>query len=140
MLMSVTTLLGQLFLQTLGHVGLVAQRRASHRGTDEGKVDTRFPEVRTDFLVLDQKLTLCIQPAIPIASGYDSFWPFRRDQRQVIDLTLGVLLSEPRDFEILGYVALPRWLTGTGTFRFTGSSSRAELFGHSDLGFLKHLV
>jgi hypothetical protein len=83
----------------------------------------------SDFLVLDQKLTLSVQPAVPIASGYDSYWPFRRDERQVIDITLGVVLSEPSDFEILGYVALPRWMTGANTFRFTGSSSRTELFG-----------
>ena len=88
----------------------------------------------------DRKLTLSIQPAVPVPHGYTTYWPFAPDARRVIDITLGVVLSEPSDFEILGYVALPRWLTGDNTFRFTGSSSRAELFGRGDLGFLQHLI
>ncbi|MEQ8785081.1 MAG: recombinase family protein [Pirellulaceae bacterium] len=93
-----------------------------------------------DFLVLDQKLTLSVQPAVPIPHGYAAYWPFCRDARQVIDITLGVLLSNPGDCEILGYVALPKWLTGDHTFRFTDSSSRADMFGRCDLNFLQQLI
>jgi hypothetical protein len=80
----------------------------------------RVPEVLpySDFLVLDRKLTLSIQPAVPVPNGYSAYWPFRPDGRQVIDLTLGVILSEPQESEILGYVALPRWFGGDRTFRF----------------------
>ncbi len=46
----------------------------------------------SDFLVLDQKLSLTIQPAVPVPHGYSAYWPIRADQRQVIDITLGVLL------------------------------------------------
>ncbi len=121
---------------------LFTDERDRARQMVHDRICEHIPEVLaySDFLVLDQKLTLSVQPAVPVASGYDSYWPFRRDERQVIDITLGVVLSEPRDFEILGYVALPRWLTGGNTFRFTGSSSRAELFGRGDLGFLQHLI
>jgi len=70
-----------------------------------------IPEVTaySDFLVLDQKLTVSIQPAVPIPHGYESYRPIRRDPRPVIDMTLGVLLSEPADFNILGFIALPRF-------------------------------
>ena len=43
-----------------------------------------------DFLVLAQKLTLSVQPAVPIPNGYSAYWPFRPDGRHVIDVTLGV--------------------------------------------------
>ncbi len=100
------------------------------------------PEVLTygDFLVLDQKLALSIQPAVPMLSGYTAYWPFRPDERHVIDLTLGVLLSNPKEADILGYVALPRWLAGDQSLRITSTSTRAELFGQHDLNFLKTLL
>ena len=66
----------------------------------------------SDFLVLDRRLAISVQPAVPVPSGYAAYWPIQPDVRQVIDITLGVLLSDPHDFEILGYVALPRWTGG----------------------------
>jgi hypothetical protein len=100
------------------------------------------PEVLaySDFLVLDQRLTVSIQPAVPMLSGYALYWPFRPDDRHVIDITLGVLLSEPSEFDILGYVALPRWLAGTRTFRFSSGCVRTDLFGRTDLNFLRQLL
>jgi DNA invertase Pin-like site-specific DNA recombinase len=102
----------------------------------------QVPEVLSyaDFLVLDQKLAVSIQPAVPIPHGYTSYWPIRPDSRQVIDITLGVLLSDPGECEILGYVALPRLLAGSNTFRVTSTSPRTELFGRCDLGFLQNLL
>ena len=94
----------------------------------------------SDFLVLDQKLSLTIQPAVPVPHGYSAYWPIRADHRQVIDITLGVLLSEASELEILGYVALPRWFAGSRTFRFGSTSMRTELFGRTDLKFLQHLL
>ena len=92
----------------------------------------------SDFLVLDQKLALSVQPAVPVPSGYAAYWPIRPDARHVIDITLGVLLSDPDDFEILGYVALPRWLGGATTRSASDpTSTRTELFGRSDLAFLQ---
>ena len=95
----------------------------------------------SDFLVLDQKLAVSIQPAVPIPSGYAAYWPIRPDSRHVIDITLGVLLSDPDDFDILGYVALPRWLwPARDTLRVGSASTRTELFGRSDLAFLQNLL
>jgi DNA invertase Pin-like site-specific DNA recombinase len=93
-----------------------------------------------DFLVLDEKMTLSVQPAMPIPNGYAAYWPFRPDRRHVIDLTLGVLLSDPEELEILGYVALPRLLAGHHTLRINATSLRTELFGRTDLGFLQKLL
>lgn len=94
----------------------------------------------SDFLVLDQKLTVSIQPAVPIPHGYETYWPLRRDTRPVIDMTLGVLLSEPADFKILGFIALPRFALDSGPLRFTSTSTRTELFGRPDLKFLQQLL
>ena len=93
-----------------------------------------------DFLVLDQKLTVSVQPAVPIPSGYSAYWPLRPDARHVIDITLGVLLSDPDECEILGYVALPRMLAGSRTMRVASTSPRTDMFGRCDLDFLQQLL
>jgi DNA invertase Pin-like site-specific DNA recombinase len=106
------------------------------------QIRRHVPEVLSysDFLVLDQRLTVSVQPAVPIPHGYAAYWPFRPDGRQVIDLTLGVLLSDPDEFDILGYVALPRWLAGPRTLRVSASSTQADLFGRCELDFLQQLL
>ena len=106
------------------------------------QIRSHVPDVLpySDFLVLDRKLAVSVQPAVPIPSGYAAYWPIRPDSRQVIDITLGVLLSDPHDFEILGYVALPRWISGASTLRVGSASTRTELFGRSDLAFLQNLL
>lgn len=106
------------------------------------RIRQHVPEVLpySDFLVLDQRLTVSVQPAVPIPNGYAAYWPFRPDARHVIDLTLGVLLSDPEDFEILGYVALPRWLAGSRTLRVSSSATPADMFGRCDLDFLQQLL
>ena len=93
-----------------------------------------------DFLVLDEKLSVAIQPAVPVPHGYAAYWPFRPDKRPVIDITLGVLLSEPEECKILGYVALPRCVVGEQAMRFTSHCCRTEMFGWSDLNFLQQLL
>jgi DNA invertase Pin-like site-specific DNA recombinase len=106
------------------------------------KIRQKVPEVLpyADFLVLDQRLTVSVQPAVAMPHGYAAYWPFRPDARPVIDITLGVLLSDPDEFDILGYVALPRWLAGPRTLRVSATSSRADLFGHCELDFLQQLL
>jgi hypothetical protein len=83
--------------------------RGKARDAVHEQIRCQVPETLaySDFLVLDQKLTVSIQPAVPVPHGYESYWPLRRDTRPVIDMTLGVLLSEPADFKILGFIALP---------------------------------
>ena len=89
---------------------LFDSERDQARETVHDQIRSHVPEMLaySDFLVLDQKLTVSMQPAVPVPHGYDTYWPLRCDTRPVIDMTLGVLLSEPADFNILGFVALPR--------------------------------
>jgi DNA invertase Pin-like site-specific DNA recombinase len=93
-----------------------------------------------DFLVLDERLALTIQPSVPIPHGYSAYWPFRPDSRQVIDITLGVLLADHEELEILGYVALPRLLSGDDSLRISAQSARVDQFGRCDLSFLQQLL
>jgi hypothetical protein len=98
-------------------------------------------EEHEDFLVLDRRLTLVVQPSVPIPHGFRATWPLCRDSRTVVDLTLGVLLSGAPEGEILGYLALPRLLFSPRAFRVSGASDwRIEIFGHKDLGFIPKLL
>jgi DNA invertase Pin-like site-specific DNA recombinase len=102
----------------------------------------QVPEViaYSDFFVLDQKLTISVQPTIPIPNGYSAYWHIEPDSRSVIDITLGVLLSDPTKLEILGYIALPRGFSTSSIWRFGSTSTRTELFGWADLAFLQNLL
>lgn len=121
---------------------LYCESRDRARALVHEQIRSHVPDVLPygDFLVLDRKLAVSIQPAVPIPSGYAAYWPIQPDSRHVIDITLGVLLSDPHDFQILGYVALPRWVSGATTLRVGPTSTRTELFGRSDLTFLQHLL
>lgn len=121
---------------------LYRELRSRARQHVHDQICQRIPEVQpyADFLVLDRKLTLSIQPAVPISHGYATYWPIRPDARHVIDITLGVLLADVDELDILGYVALPRMLTGTELMRVSSTSTRTELFGRLDLDFLKQLL
>lgn len=116
--------------------------RGKARDAVHEQIRSHVPETLaySDFLVLDQKLTVSIQPAVPVPHGYDTYWPLRRDTRPVIDITLGVLLSEPADFKILGFIALPRFGLDSRPLRFTSTCTRTELFGRADLTFLQQLL
>jgi DNA invertase Pin-like site-specific DNA recombinase len=121
---------------------LYGDQRDRARQMVHEQICRHVPEVLaySDFFVLDRKLALSIQPAVPVPSGYAAYWPIRPDSRHVIDITLGVLLSDPEELDILGYVALPRGLAGTDTWRVCSSSTRTELFGRCDLAFLQNLL
>jgi hypothetical protein len=135
------------YSREFGSLDLAFQRlfdgeRDKARDAVQEQIRSHIPETLaySDFLVLNQKLTVSIQPAVPVPHGYDSYWPLRRDTRPVIDMTLGVLLSEPADFSILGFIALPRFGLDSRPLRFTSSSTRTELFGRADLKFLQQLL
>jgi DNA invertase Pin-like site-specific DNA recombinase len=93
-----------------------------------------------DFLVLGRKLTVSIQAVVPTPYGYAAYWPLRRDRRSVIDVTLGVLLAEPVELQILGYIILPRWLESNQSMRVFCSSQNIELLGYRSLDFLTKLI
>lgn len=90
-----------------------------------------------DFLVINGKFTVLIQPSVPIPHGYSEYWYFRPDCREVVDITLGVPVSSSKGPQILGYVALPRLLMRDNGIRVFGSSeSRLDMYGHTGLEFI----
>ena len=94
-----------------------------------------------DFLVIDEKLTVLVQPSVPMPYGLATYWFFRPDQREVIDITLGVPLSDGAQPRILGYLALPRLLVQDHWIRlFSTSHSRLEMYGHNGLAIIEQLL
>ncbi len=93
-----------------------------------------------DFFVLGRKLTIAIQPVVPTPHGFSAYWPLRRDRRSVIDVTLGVLLAEPKSLQILGYILLPRWMQSAESMRVFCTSQNIDLMGHHSLEFLSKLI
>ncbi|HQI27882.1 MAG TPA: recombinase family protein [Sedimentisphaerales bacterium] len=97
--------------------------------------------VYDDFLVIDEKLTVLVQPSVPMPHGLATYWFFRPDRREVIDITLGVPLSDGAQPHILGYLALPRLLVAEPWIRlFSTSHSRLEMFGHNGLAIIEQLL
>lgn len=94
-----------------------------------------------DFLVIDDKLTVLVQPSVPMPYGLAAYWFFRPDQREVIDITLAVPLSDLSQPRILGYLALPRLLVQDPWIRlFSTSESRIEMYGHNGLAIIEQLI
>lgn len=98
-------------------------------------------EPHEDFLVINGRFTVLVQPSVPVPFGLSQYWYFAPDQRKVVDITLGVPVSAPKGGEILGYLVFPRLLTSDRRIKLFGSSeSRLELFGHHGLGVIEQLV
>jgi DNA invertase Pin-like site-specific DNA recombinase len=94
-----------------------------------------------DFLVVNGKFTVLIQPSVPVPHGYSQYWYFRPDCRDVVDITLGVPVSSSEGPQILGYVALPRLLVRDQGIRAFGSSATPlEMYGHTGLEFILTLA
>jgi DNA invertase Pin-like site-specific DNA recombinase len=98
-------------------------------------------EAHQDFLVINDRFTVLIQPAVP-ALGYGTpSWLFRPDHRPAVDLTLGVPLADEHGSEILGYLAMPRLLMPTGWLRLSSANTGLiTLHGYQGLHFLKELI
>lgn len=98
-------------------------------------------EAYDDFLVLNGRFTVLIQPSMPVPHGYSHYWYFRPDARAVVDITLGVPVSGPQGPEILGYLALPRLLVERRGIRlFSTSEARLDLYGHRGLDVIFQLA
>ena len=67
--------------------------------------------------------------------------PIRPDQRPVVDITLGVPLSNGGEYEILGYLALPRLMVPQRWVRLSAASdARIELHGYNGLDLIRDLL
>jgi len=103
--------------------------------------DVKLVDTYEDFIVINQSLTVLIQPSVPIPDGYGTFWAFRPDHRPVIDITLGVPLSSDDSREILGYLALPRLMVREPWVRLSSNSdTRIELHGYNGLDLIRDLT
>jgi DNA invertase Pin-like site-specific DNA recombinase len=94
-----------------------------------------------DFLVVNGRFSILIQPSIPVL-GYESpYWLFKPDHRHTVDITLGVLMADCQAGEILGYIAMPRLMMPTGYMRLSANNlGLIALHGHKGLDFLKEYV
>lgn len=109
----------------------------------ESRLRGQVQEVESydDFLVLNRKFTVLIQPSVPVPHGYNQYWYFRPDVRGTVDITLGVPVTGPKGPEILGYLALPRLLVEDHGIRLFGSSeSRIDMYGHHGLELIFQLA
>jgi hypothetical protein len=86
-------------------------------------------ELVDDFVVIDNLFSVSIQPIVPLPQGEDACWIFHPDQREDVDLTIGVPLSCPRDFDVLGYLAFPRLLFRDKVRINSGNDGRLDLYG-----------
>ncbi|OQB82625.1 MAG: hypothetical protein BWX88_03838 [Planctomycetes bacterium ADurb.Bin126] len=112
---------------------------AEVRGRVEGLLRQAVEQVESydDFLVVNGKFTVLIQPSVPVPHGYSEYWYFRPDLRGVVDITLGVPVSSSQRPQILGYVALPRLLVRDQGIRVFGTSqTRLDMYGHAGLEFI----
>ena len=98
-------------------------------------------EAYEDFLVINRRFTVLVQPTMPLQHGYTEYWFLQPDSRDVVDITLGVPISGSEPHPILGYLALPRLLVGARSFRlFSSSESRLDMYGHDGLELIRQLT
>lgn len=94
-----------------------------------------------NFLVVNRKFTVLIQPSVPVPHGYNQYWYFRPDSRGAVDITLGVPLSGHQGPQILGYFALPRLMVRNHGIRVFGSSeAHLDMYGHTGLDIIFQLA
>lgn len=125
-----TGTLYQLHAEVHERVRLAVQASLSER---HGKV---VPH--QDVLIIDDRFTVLIQPAIPVVELTSPSWLFRPDHRPLVDITLGVPLADRDGSEILGYLAMPRLMMPTGWLRLSGSNpGLITLHGYKGLDFLQ---
>jgi hypothetical protein len=75
------------------------------------------------FIVLDDYISMHVQPAVPFPCGYDACWAFRPAMDVEVDITLGVPLTNGGTYDILGYLLFARLLCRDRTIRFTSAAT-----------------
>ena len=94
-----------------------------------------------DYYVLNDTLSVLVQPSLPVPVGYNAYWAFRPDPRIEVDITLGVPLANGKSREILGFLAFPRLLVDPYSIRlFCSSDGRLDLHGYNDLGLIEAIL
>ena len=94
-----------------------------------------------DFLVVNRKFTVLVQPSVPVPHGYSQYWYFRPDGRGTVDITLGVPVS--------GRTARPSWATSPCRGSSSGprhpavrdtAEARLDMYGHTGLDAILELA
>lgn len=94
-----------------------------------------------NFIVLDERFTVKLEPALAVTYGYTRRWNFRMDRRPSVDITLGIPLSDHPEPKILGYFPLPRIIIPNDWFCLSdGGYDTVEMWGYSGLGFIHELL
>lgn len=97
-------------------------------------------DVHQDLLIINRQISVCIQPALPLQQDDSPSWLFKTDQRPMVDITIGVPLSDAQGGEALGYLAMPRLMMPAGWLRLSGNNlGLLTLHGYRGLEFLREL-
>lgn len=105
--------------------------------TEQAKVVEHYD----NFIIVDNRFTILIQPSVPLQKGYSHYWYFKPDLRSIVDITLGVPITAEPPHEILGYFIFPRILMAKHGIRlFASSEWYLEAYGIRDLGFMQQLI
>ncbi len=86
------------------------------------------------FIVLNDYISIHIQPAVPFPCGYDACWTFRPVMDSEVDITLGVPLTNGGTYAVMGYLLFARLLCRDRTIRFTSTAPERFGFHRYDLG------
>ncbi|MBA4019764.1 MAG: hypothetical protein C0483_21575 [Pirellula sp.] len=109
----------------------------------ESQLRLQIPDVQKydNFLVVNRKFSVLVQPSVPVAHGYNQYWYFRPDLRTSVDITLGVAVTGHEGPQIIGYFPLPRLLVRNRSIRLYGSSdARLEMYGYTGLDVIFQLA
>ncbi len=88
------------------------------------------------FIVLNDFISMHIQPAVPFPNGYEACWAFRPVMDAEVDITLGVPLTNGGTYAILGYLLFARLMCHGRTISFTTTSPGRFRFHCYDLNSL----
>ena len=115
--------------------------RARKTVAEQLKSKAKRIEQFEDYLVLDDSISVLVQPSVPVPYGYGVYWSFRPDPRVEIDITLGVPLSNSGQYDILGYLAFPRLFVKSHNIKVFGSSDgKLDLYGYSNLDMIDSVL
>jgi len=108
---------------------------------DQLALKARKIEEFEDYYVVNDSFSILIQPSVPVPYGYQVFWAFYPDARLEVDITLGIPLSNDKQYQILGYVVFPRLLVKSQNIRlFSSSEGKLEFYAYSDLQMIDSLL
>lgn len=115
---------------------ILQKRKEIVQMLQQGKADVAHVE---DFIVIDNLFSVSIQPTVPLPQGYEACWIFHPDQRADVDLTIGVPLSCPKKFDVLGYLAFPRVLFRNKVRINSNDDRRLDMYGFPIIPLIEEL-